>query len=96
MSTTEVRAQRGYILRMVLISIVAMVALYFYLGYLPVEIWVLAIALLIALIFRALRRQSSDPCIILDEHGVFDKRLKVGVIRQSFWRCTPCFTHFER
>lgn len=83
MSTTEVRAQRGYILRMVLISIAGMVALYFYLGYLPVEIWVLAIALVIVLLFRALRgrSRSSGPCIILDEQGVFDKRLKIGVIR---------------
>lgn len=63
---------------------------YFFLGYLPVQIWVLGIALVIALLFNALRGQSSGPCIILDEHGVFDKRLKLGVIRWADIRRVSC------
>ena len=64
-----------------LIALVAMVAIYLYFGYLPFTIIVAGAVLALVLAISALRGESKDPCIIINEQGVFDRRLKVGVIR---------------
>ena len=64
-----------------LIALVAMVALYLILGYLPFTVLLAGGVLAIVLLFSALRGDSKDPCIVIDEQGVLDRRLKVGVIR---------------
>jgi hypothetical protein len=64
-----------------LIGLVAIVAVYLILGYLPFPILIAAAALGLVLAIRALRGNDTEPCIIIDDKGVFDKRLKVGVIR---------------
>jgi hypothetical protein len=66
---------------MALVAFVAMTALYFYLGYLPLVVWVSGLALLLVLLFNLVRGHSDDPCIVLNPQGVFDRRLKVGVIQ---------------
>jgi hypothetical protein len=64
-----------------LIGLVAIVAVYLILGYLPFPILIAAAALALVLAIRAIRGNDTEPCIIIDDKGVFDKRLKVGVIR---------------
>jgi hypothetical protein len=80
MSAIEIRLAPLSYWRLLLIFIVAPVGLYLYLGYLPFIIWIVLPIALISLLFKLIRGQSKDPIIILDEHGVFDRRLKVGVI----------------
>lgn len=90
MSPIEVRVNPNYKWRMALIAAVALAALYFYLGYLPVMGWVAVIVLVPVLIVKALRREGDEPVIILDDEGILDKRLKVGVIRWSDIRRIEC------
>ena len=66
--------------RLLLIFIVAPVGLYLYLGYLPFIFWLVLPVALISLLFKLIRGQSKAPIITLDERGVLDRRLKVGVI----------------
>ena len=81
MSPTEIRAQPNYPWKMGLIGVVAMVALYLFLGYLPFTIIVAGAVLALVLLWSALSGESKEPCIVIDEQGVFDRRLQVGVIR---------------
>ena len=58
-----------------------MAVLYFYLGYVPVIVWILLAVTAPFILYRLIRGvNTEDPIIILDEEGVLDKRLKVGVI----------------
>ena len=90
MPPTEIRVRSAYTWRMAAIFVIAVTALYYMLGYLPITVWVAAIILAITLVIRMVRSQSTDPCIVLDEQGVFDKRLKVGIIRWSDIRRISC------
>jgi hypothetical protein len=80
MSRIEIRLAPLNQWRLLLIFIAAPVVLYLYLGYLPFILWILIPIALISLLFKLIRGQSKVPIIILDEQGVFDRRLKVGVI----------------
>ena len=80
MSSIEIRLAPLNQWRLLLIFIAAPVVLYLYLGYLPFILWIVVPIGLISLLIKLIRRQSKDPIIILDEQGVFDRRLKVGVI----------------
>lgn len=90
MSPIEVRVNPNYKWRMALLAAVALGALYFYLGYLPVIGWIIAVVLVIVLIAKAVRREGDEPVILIDDEGVLDKRLKVGVIRWSDIRRIEC------
>jgi hypothetical protein len=81
MSQIEVRIVQSYRRRVYLIALIGSVLLYFYLGYLPVILWVLLIVFGILVVVDLIRGQSNEPVIILNDEGVFDKRLKVGTIR---------------
>ena len=81
MSPTEIRVQPNYPWKMGLIALVAIIALYLILGYLPFPMLVAAAVLAFVLAVSAIRDNDTDPCIIIDNKGVFDRRLKVGVIR---------------
>ena len=83
MSETEVRVVAGYKWRMALLALVAGGALYFYLGYLPLVLWIAGGIVAIVLVGELIRGQSKDPVIILNDEGVFDRRLKVGTIQWS-------------
>lgn len=80
---TEIRVRHTNKLRLALLAAAALGGLYFFLGYLPRWGWIAGILIAISLVFRAIKGESTDPVIILDEEGLFDKRLKVGVIRWS-------------
>lgn len=81
MSPIEIRPIPHYKWRMALIAFAAIVALYFYLGYLPVMVLICGGVLVVVLLYTAVRGESTEPCVILDDEGVFDKRLQLGVIR---------------
>jgi hypothetical protein len=66
---------------MALLFLVAGGVLYYMLGYLPFIVWVAGGVLLVVLVVRLVRPDSDDPCIVLNDEGVFDRRLKIGVIR---------------
>ena len=80
MSPIEIRPVPNYRWRMALIAFAVTVAVFLYLGYMPVILWFIGGVSLILLFYSALRRESTDPCVILDDVGVWDKRLQVGVI----------------
>lgn len=90
MSPTEIRLRADYKWRMAAVAVIAATVVYYLLGYLPIIVWVAAIILVVSLMLKTVRRESTDPCIVLDEQGVFDKRLKVGVIRWSDIRRIRC------
>jgi hypothetical protein len=82
MSPTEIRLRPNQVWRPLLIAAVAIAFLYFYLGYLPVFVWILLAVTAPFFVYRIFRGvNTEEPLIILDEEGVLDKRLKVGVIR---------------
>ena len=80
MSPIEIRPIPNYKWRMALLACACVVGLYFYLGYLPVILWICGGVAVLLLLYSLVRRESTDPCIVLNDEGVFDKRLKVGVI----------------
>ena len=80
MSPIEIRVQRLSTWRLLLIFIVAPIGLYLFLGYLPTIIWIVLPIATVAMVVQLIRGQSTEPVIVLDEQGVFDRRLKVGVI----------------
>ena len=81
MSPIEVRVRPNNALRSLVLIVAAFAALYWFLGYLPFIVWVVApIALIVALV-SVIRGQGTDPVVVINDEGVFDKRLKIGVIR---------------
>jgi hypothetical protein len=80
MTPTEIRVSPRQQWRAALVAAVAMVAFYLYFGYLPYILWVIGIITLIFLLYNLVTRQNKGPVITLDDEGVLDKRLKVGVI----------------
>jgi hypothetical protein len=91
MSPTEIRLRPNQVWRPLLIAAVAIVFLYFYLGYLPVFVWILLAVTAPFFVYRIIRGvNTEDPIIILDEEGVLDKRLKVGVIEWADIRRISC------
>ena len=80
MSPIEIRLVPLQPWRLLLIFVAAALGLYVYLGYLPFIFWLVLPVALIGLLPKLIRGQSKAPIITLDERGVFDRRLKVGVI----------------
>jgi hypothetical protein len=81
MSPTEIKVNPNKKWRALLLAAVASAALYLYLGYLPFIVWVVAIIAGVALLFNLVTGQNKGTVILLDDEGIFDRRLKVGVIR---------------
>ncbi len=81
MSPIEVRLRPNNLWRSLLLVVASTVVLYFYLGYLPIVVWVVLIVTAPFILIRVVRGQDTvNPLITLDEEGLLDKRLKVGVI----------------
>ncbi|HEU4508374.1 MAG TPA: STM3941 family protein [Pyrinomonadaceae bacterium] len=81
MSPIEIRLRPNHVWRALLLVVAAVGLLYFQLGYLPRIVWVLLIVTAPFILIRLVRGQDTvNPVITLDEQGIFDKRLKVGVI----------------
>jgi hypothetical protein len=77
---TEIRVRHTNKLRVALVIAAALGGLYFFLGYMPVPGWIAGIGIAIALVYRTIKGESDEPVITLDEQGIFDRRLKIGVI----------------
>jgi hypothetical protein len=90
MSPTEIELQPNYKWRMALVFLIVTALLYLMLGYLPTIIWIAMPIVALSLIYSLFQGQSTGPCIRLDEEGLCDKRLKVGVIRWSDIRRISC------
>ena len=80
MSPVEIRPIPNFRWRIGLLGVAGVVGLYFFLGYLPMVLWLCGGVFVAIVVHSAVRGESTDPCIILDDEGVLDKRLKVGVI----------------
>lgn len=65
------------------ICAVLIVALYFYLGRMTFLLWLLTAGLVIAFLQQLRKMTDRGPCIIINENGINDKRLRMGVIRWS-------------
>jgi hypothetical protein len=82
MSHTEIYQRRPNQFRLSLLLVGAVIALYLYFGFLSFIFWVIGAIAVVNLLVVAIRGENKgDPLIILNEEGVFDKSLKVGVIR---------------
>lgn len=81
MVPTEIRQDSKQVWKLALIAFAASAAVFFYLGYLPTMLWIALIALGMVLIYNLISGQSKGAIIVLNDEGVFDRRLKVGVIR---------------
>ena len=81
MTPTEIGINPKATWRALLIAIIALGVLYFWLGYMPIFGWIAGIGILIAFVFRLITGEGKGPVIVLNDEGVFDKRLRVGVIR---------------
>jgi len=79
----EVRVQNSNAWRLLLIAPISIGLFYYVFGYLPVVLWILGGAFLIAIPYKVLNPPSREPCIVLNDEGILDTRLKIGVIR---WR----------
>lgn len=64
-----------------LLTPLGIAAFYLYFGYVPLIIWVIGIIIVIAVVFRLITGETNGPVVVLNDEGVFDKRLRVGVIR---------------
>ena len=80
MSPIEIKPIPNFKYKLGLFGVVAIVGLYFFLGYLPTFLWLGGILFVAILLYSALRGESTDACVVLDDKGVLDKRLQVGVI----------------
>lgn len=71
------------IITTLVIVTVLLVVLYFYFGRMTFLLWVLSAGVIIGFV-QALRQTfDRGPCIIINEEGINDKRLRMGVIRWS-------------
>lgn len=73
---------KGIMTTLVILTVV-LVAFYFYVGRMNFLLWVLTAGTVIAFVQTLIKSFDRGPCIILNEEGINDKRLKLGVIRWS-------------
>lgn len=80
MSPIEIKPIANFKYKLGLGAVASLIGLYFFLGYLPTVLWVTGGLFVGILLYSAVRGESTDPCVILDDKGVFDRRLQLGVI----------------
>jgi hypothetical protein len=73
---------RKVISTLAIVSLV-LVGLYFYFGRMTFYLWVLSVAVVIGFIQAVRQLSRRGPIIIINEQGINDKRLGVGVVRWS-------------
>ena len=73
---------RKVISSLVIVSLL-LVGLYFYFGRMTFYLWLLSIAVVIGFIQAVRQMSQRGPIIIINEQGINDKRLGVGVVRWS-------------
>ena len=73
--------QPGRIITTLVVLTVLLVGLYLYVGRMTFLLWVLTAGIVISFA-QALRKTfERGPCVIINEEGINDKRLRMGVIR---------------
>jgi hypothetical protein len=82
MSHTEIHLHQPSQWKLALITLGVLIAAYLFFGYIPLILLLAGGVIVIRLFITAIRGEEKvDPVIILDDEGVFDHRLRVGVIR---------------
>lgn len=80
-SPIEIRVAPVNYWRLALIFIAGPAVLYFLLGYLPTIVWIVFPICIVVLLVRMIMGTPKGPVIVLNEKGVLDRRLKIGVIK---------------
>jgi len=73
---------RKVISTLVIVSVL-LIALYFYFGRMTFYLWVLSVAVVIGFIQAVRQLSQRGPCIIINDQGINDKRLRLGMVRWS-------------
>jgi hypothetical protein len=81
MSSIEVRYRRNEVWKALVGAVFLLLVLIFVLDDLPLSFWLIAAGVIISLVFTVDRAYSPEPLIVINDEGVFDRRLRVGVIR---------------
>jgi hypothetical protein len=81
MSPTEVRFRRDEVWKGVVFVVVLLIVLIFILDSLPLTFWIIAAVLVTMALIMVDRAYSPEPLILLNDEGVFDRRLRLGIIR---------------
>ena len=81
MSPTEIRFRRDEVWKGVVFVVVLLIVLIFVLDSLSLIFWIIAAVLITMALIMVDRAYSPEPLIVLNDEGVFDRRLRVGVIR---------------
>ena len=76
-------AQPNRVIKAVVIVGLLLVFLYFYIGRMTFILWLLSIAFVIALVQAVKQMFDRAPLIIINDEGINDKRLGMGLIRWS-------------
>ena len=76
-------AQPKRVINAVVIVGLLLVFLYFYIGRMTFLLWLLSIAFVIALVQAVRQMFDRAPLIIINDEGINDKRLGMGLIRWS-------------
>jgi len=63
------------------IASLLLVGLYFYIGRMTLFLWVMSAGVVIAFVMALKQLSQRGPCIIVNEVGIDDKRLGLGIIR---------------
>lgn len=76
-------AEPRKVISTLVIASLLLVGLYFYSGRMTFVLWVLSAAAVVGFV-QALRQLSQrGPCIIINEQGINDKRMGLGIVRWS-------------
>jgi hypothetical protein len=79
----EIKTQPGRIITTLVILALLLVALYFYFGRMTFLLWVLSAGVVIAFVMALRQTLDRGPSIVINEEGIYDKRLRMGTIRWS-------------
>ena len=79
----EIKTQPGRIITTLVILALLLVALYFYFGRMTFLLWVLSAGVIIAFVMALRQTLDRGPSIVINEEGIYDKRLRMGTIRWS-------------
>ncbi len=78
-----VYSQPRRIITTLVVLVVLLGFLYFYIGRMTFLLWVLAVTIVIAFVQAVRQLSDRDPCVVITDQGINDKRLRMGMIRWS-------------
>ena len=80
MSPLEARYSRTGLWLALGFAVFSFLVLIFVLDRLSLGLWIVAVPTIIFLVFQVDRAQSPEPMLVINDEGVFDSRMRVGVI----------------